>query len=172
MTDAPRLTYSAVGLRLARKPLLVSDNGTAGSSACTWVAHDDVDRATIRREPTVSIKNSAAKELKYVGLDVHKDSITSSVLEPGHEVAVLDRFFHDEVSVRRFVSTLGDPCWRSLKVAFCNHAYSRSAIIESRGGPSPGPAMLRLAAAPFSGLSVSWSQWRAPGVHAFATTVP
>ena len=57
----------------------------------------------------MSIKNSAAKELKLVGLDVHKDSITSAVLEPGHEVAVLDRFFHDETSVRRFVSTLGDP---------------------------------------------------------------
>jgi transposase len=57
----------------------------------------------------VSIKNSAAKDLKFVGLDVHKDSITSAVLEPGHEVAVLDRFFHDEASLRRFVSSLGDP---------------------------------------------------------------
>lgn len=43
----------------------------------------------------------------YVGLDVHKDSITSAVLGPGSDVAVLDRFAHDEASIRRFVAALG-----------------------------------------------------------------
>lgn len=56
----------------------------------------------------MSIRKSAAVELKFVGLDVHKDSITSAVLDPGHETPVVDRFFHDEASVRRFVATLGD----------------------------------------------------------------
>lgn len=56
----------------------------------------------------MSSKKSAAHELKFVGLDVHKDSITSAVLEPGSETPIVDRFFHDEASVRRFVTTLGD----------------------------------------------------------------
>lgn len=45
----------------------------------------------------------------YVGLDVHKDSITSAVLVPGAEGPVIDRFAHEEASIRRFVATLGDP---------------------------------------------------------------
>jgi transposase len=45
----------------------------------------------------------------FVGLDVHKDSITSAVLVPGADVAVIDRFFPDETSIRRFVAGLGDP---------------------------------------------------------------
>jgi transposase len=45
----------------------------------------------------------------FVGLDVHKDSITSAVLVPGADVAVVDRFFPDEASIRRFVGGLGDP---------------------------------------------------------------
>ena len=63
-------------------------------------------------------------------------------------------------------------CWRSLKVAFCDHAFSRSAIIESRGGMSPGPAMRQVSGDP---LPVSlWAlsrRWRAPGVRASAMTV-
>ena len=45
----------------------------------------------------------------FVGLDVHKSSITSAVLVPGADTAVVDRFFPDEPSIRRFVSGLGDP---------------------------------------------------------------
>jgi transposase len=74
----------------------------------TWIAHDDVDRATIRKEPTVSTRHSAASEPTWVGLDVHRDSITSAVLKPDSETPVVDRWFHDEPSVRRFVGTLGD----------------------------------------------------------------
>ena len=74
----------------------------------TWVAHDDVDRATIRKEPTVSIVN-AASAIFWVGLDVHRDSITSAVLAPGREIPLVDRWFHDEPSVRRFVAGLGSP---------------------------------------------------------------
>jgi hypothetical protein len=75
----------------------------------TWVAHDDVDRATIRKEPTVSIDNSASSAIFWVGLDVHRDSITSAVLAPGKEIPLVDRWFHDEPSVRRFVAGLGSP---------------------------------------------------------------
>lgn len=56
----------------------------------------------------MSIKKSAVSEITFVGLDVHKDSITSAVLEPGRETPVVDRFFHDEASLRRFAAKLGD----------------------------------------------------------------
>jgi transposase len=45
----------------------------------------------------------------FVGLDVHKSSITSAVLVPGAEIALVDRFYPDEPSIRRFVGGLGDP---------------------------------------------------------------
>ena len=50
----------------------------------------------------------------FVGLDVHKSSITSAVLVPGADVAVVDRFFPDEASIRRFVTGLGDPAHVSV----------------------------------------------------------
>jgi transposase len=52
----------------------------------------------------VSKSKSGSDDLVFVGLDVHKDSITSAVLKPRSEVPVLDRFFHDEANIRRFVS--------------------------------------------------------------------
>lgn len=45
----------------------------------------------------------------YVGLDVHKNSITSAVLVPGADTAVVDRIFPDEASIKRLVAGLGDP---------------------------------------------------------------
>jgi len=45
----------------------------------------------------------------FVGLDVHKNSITSAVLAPGSDLAAVYRFFPDEVSIKRFVGALGDP---------------------------------------------------------------
>ncbi|MGH9047091.1 MAG: IS110 family transposase, partial [Acidimicrobiales bacterium] len=49
-----------------------------------------------------------SRRAKFIGLDVHKNSITAAVLEPGHETPLVDRIFHDEANVRRFVATLGD----------------------------------------------------------------
>jgi transposase len=46
--------------------------------------------------------------LVFVGLDVHKDSISAGVLPADRETPELERFFHDETSVRRFVDRLGD----------------------------------------------------------------
>jgi len=57
----------------------------------------------------VSKANSASSQTTWVGLDVHRDSITSAVLAPDKETPVVDRWFHDEPSVRRFVSALGTP---------------------------------------------------------------
>jgi transposase len=99
----------------------------------TWVAHNDVDRATIRKEPTVSIHYSAAEKTTWVGLDVHRDSITSAVLAPGRETPVVDRWFHDEPSVRRFVATLGDPALVRLCYEAGPTGYDLARLLERLG---------------------------------------
>ncbi|MGP0031464.1 MAG: IS110 family transposase [Acidimicrobiales bacterium] len=57
----------------------------------------------------MSTRHFASPSTTWVGLDVHRDSITSAVLAPEAESAVLDRWFHDEASVRRFVKSVGNP---------------------------------------------------------------
>ncbi len=44
----------------------------------------------------------------WLGLDVHKDTISVGALEPGCEVAVVGKIFHDEPSVRRLIGRFGD----------------------------------------------------------------
>jgi transposase len=55
-------------------------------------------------------------QLVYVGLDVHKDSISAGVLTPGRETPEVDRFFADEVCLQRFLEPLGDP--KRLRVCY------------------------------------------------------
>lgn len=62
----------------------------------------NADGATYGKEPAVS-NSIAVGEPTFMGLDVHKDSISVGLLEPGAEVPVSDRIFHDEPSVRRLV---------------------------------------------------------------------
>jgi transposase len=45
----------------------------------------------------------------YLGLDVHKDSISAGILNPGWDSPDVEKIFHDEESVRRLVARLGDP---------------------------------------------------------------
>jgi transposase len=59
---------------------------------------------------------SQDNQLVYVGLDVHKDSISAGVLTPGREAPEVDRFFADEVCLRRFLEPLGDP--KRLRVCY------------------------------------------------------
>jgi len=47
-------------------------------------------------------------EAIHLGLDVHKDSISVGVLEPGSDSPAVDRIFHDEPSVRRLVDRFAD----------------------------------------------------------------
>ncbi|MGH8907494.1 MAG: IS110 family transposase [Egibacteraceae bacterium] len=44
----------------------------------------------------------------WLGLDVRKDTISVGTLEPGAEVAVVDKIFHDEASVRRLIARFPD----------------------------------------------------------------
>jgi transposase len=39
----------------------------------------------------------------FLGMDVHKDSISVGILNPGREVPVVEKIFHDEESVRRLI---------------------------------------------------------------------
>lgn len=77
--------------------------------------------------------NLVHPETSWVGLDVHKDSITSAVLRPGSDVADVDRWFHDEPSVRRFVAGLGD----RARVRACYEAgptgYDLARLLSSMG---------------------------------------
>ena len=47
--------------------------------------------------------------LTVLGLDVHKDSIAAGILGPEEDRAEVERLFHDEVSVRRFIARFEDP---------------------------------------------------------------
>ena len=51
----------------------------------------------------------AHPETIYLGLDVHKDSISVGILNPGHEIPDVEKIFHDEESVRRLVGRFDDP---------------------------------------------------------------
>lgn len=42
----------------------------------------------------------------HLGMDVHKDSISVAILEPDLDAPQVERIFHDEVSVRRFIDRL------------------------------------------------------------------
>src|SRR3954454_24735071 len=45
----------------------------------------------------------------HLGMDVAKDAIAVGILGWGEETPVVDRIFHDEVSVRRLVARFDDP---------------------------------------------------------------
>ncbi|GAC1364833.1 MAG: hypothetical protein NVSMB32_07740 [Actinomycetota bacterium] len=46
--------------------------------------------------------------LTYLGMDVHKDSISVGILRPDDSMDV-EKLFHDDESVRRFIARMGDP---------------------------------------------------------------
>ena len=45
----------------------------------------------------------------FLGMDVHKDSISVGILNPGHERPDVEKIFHDEESVRRLIGRFPDP---------------------------------------------------------------
>src|SRR5436190_482319 len=81
--------------------------GTAGPvPRIAWVIHAGVDGATHGRSRPVS--SIAARGLTYLGLDVHRDTISVAVLGPGREAPTVDRIANDEPSVRRLVAQFAD----------------------------------------------------------------
>lgn len=47
--------------------------------------------------------------LTYLGLDVHRDSISAAILGEDEEAPVVERIFHDEPSIRRLIARFPDP---------------------------------------------------------------
>jgi transposase len=45
----------------------------------------------------------------FLGMDVHKDSISVGILNPGQETPDVEKIFNDDESVRRLVGRLGEP---------------------------------------------------------------
>ncbi|MDQ1420390.1 MAG: transposase [Acidimicrobiaceae bacterium] len=45
----------------------------------------------------------------FLGMDVHKDSISVGILNPGREVPDVEKIFHDVESVRRLIARFPDP---------------------------------------------------------------
>jgi transposase len=69
----------------------------------------------------------------FVGLDVHKNSITSAVLVPGAETPVVDRIFPDEASIKRLISGLGDPGSLAVRYEAGPTGYALARLLERMG---------------------------------------
>ena len=69
----------------------------------------------------------------FLGMDVHKDSISVGILNPGHERPDVEKIFHDEASVRRLIDRFDD---RSRLVS-CYEAgptgYDLARLLKSLG---------------------------------------
>jgi hypothetical protein len=59
---------------------------------------------------------AAAGGLTYLGLDVHRDTISVAVLAPGQDAPTVDRIAHDELSIRRLVARFPEP--RRLRACY------------------------------------------------------
>jgi transposase len=64
----------------------------------------------------------------HLGLDVHKNTISAGILEPGAETAVVDKISSDAESVRRLVARFDDP----RRVRAC-YATVRSSGVRAGG---------------------------------------
>jgi hypothetical protein len=59
---------------------------------------------------------AAAGGLTYLGLDVHRDTISVAVLRPDHDAPTVERIAHEEPSVRRLLARFPDP--RRLRACY------------------------------------------------------
>ena len=50
--------------------------------------------------------------LAFMGLDIHKDSISAGILEPGVDDPTHDKILHDEPSIRRLLGRFEPACRR------------------------------------------------------------
>jgi transposase len=62
------------------------------------------------------VAHFAHPDTVFVGLDVHRDSISAGILHPGDDGAVVERIFSDEESVRRLFARFPEP--RLVRVCY------------------------------------------------------
>ena len=55
------------------------------------------------------VANFIHRDAVHLGMDVHKDSISVGILNPGHERPDVERIFNDEESVRRLIARFEEP---------------------------------------------------------------
>jgi hypothetical protein len=51
--------------------------------------------ANIRREPVVPVVSLIHRDVVHLGMDVHKDSISVGILNPGNERPDVEKIFND-----------------------------------------------------------------------------
>jgi hypothetical protein len=89
--------------------------GTAGPvPRIAWVIHAGVDGATHRTGPA-GAQYGCSWSL-YLGLDVHRDTISVAVLSPGQDAPTVDRIANDEPSVGRLLAQF--PNRRGLRACY------------------------------------------------------
>ena len=65
--------------------------------------------ANIRREPVVPVVSLIHRDVVHLGMDVHKDSISVGILNPGNERPDVEKIFNDAESVRRLIARFEEP---------------------------------------------------------------
>ena len=70
-------------------------------------------------------------ELTFLGLDVHKDTISVGVLEPGAETAVVDKIPSDGPSVRRLISRFPDRSRPARSIRWARTAAGSSPAFDT-----------------------------------------
>jgi hypothetical protein len=84
-----------------------SHYGVTGSMRWSWVRLSLFEERTVqshkRREPVMREK------LRFLGLDVHAETIAVAIAEPDGEVRSLGTIANREESIRKFIRKLGSP---------------------------------------------------------------
>jgi len=62
------------------------------------------------------VPNLAHPDAIFLGLDVHRDSISAGILNPGHDSPDVEKIFNDEESVRRLIGRFPEP--KLLRVCY------------------------------------------------------
>jgi hypothetical protein len=104
----PVVQVVAGDLGLRAMVALVSIERPARSAGTKCVGHPRWrGRSHIRKEPAVPSVSHLAPT--YLGLDVHKDTISVAILAPDRDGPDIERIAHDEASIRRLVGRFPDP---------------------------------------------------------------
>jgi transposase len=69
----------------------------------------------------------------YLGMDVHKDSISVGILNPGHERPDVEKIFHDEESVRRLIDRFPNPSMLRSCYEAGSSGYDLARLLKSLG---------------------------------------
>jgi hypothetical protein len=78
------------------------------------------------------VSSLAHPEITFLGLDVHRDTISVAILATGREGPDIDEISHDEESIRRLVARIPEP---RHQLRAC---YEAGPSYATGGGPTIG----------------------------------